>query len=262
MKRIVLFPAFLIALTCDVEAGWLQIAENERLVTYIDTVTRTNGSNVVTWVLFDYKLAQESPRSGRQYSSEKVQYEIDCVSEKARVLFFTWHSANMGNGTVVYTGKTPTDWEPTSSPASIASVLWKYACRASENVSAPSQPPLRETGENQTVEQVAAEIARRHNAANITDEMTESSTAEARGKRVIFKNVLRVRKDLSIQELNEFRAALQEEIVPKTCIANANNIAFMKMGLYYTFLYFNTYGQKIAELTVDGATYDKWKSTH
>ena len=42
---------------------------------------------------------------------------------------------------------------------------------------------------------------------------------------------------------------------------NANNVAFMKMGLYYTFIYFNTYDQKLAEITVDRAAYDKWKAS-
>ena len=44
-------------------------------------------------------------------------------------------------------------------------------------------------------------------------------------------------------------------------MANANNVAFMKMGLFYTFIYLNTYGQKLAEFTVDRAAYDKWKAS-
>jgi len=120
--------------------------------------------------------------------------------------------------------------------------------------------PVIGTAANQTVEQAAADIAKRHNAAKITDEMTASSTAEARGKQIVFKNVLRVQKDLSKQKLDEFKSVLQEEIVPKTCMANADNVAFMNMGLYYTFVYFNTYGQKLAEITVDRAAYDKWKA--
>ncbi len=242
-------------------ADWLQVGENARLVTYVDTTIRTNQGNMLVWVLFDYKAVQESPRSGKRYLSEKAQYEIDRASEKTRVLFFTWHSAGMGNGTVVHTGNKPLAWEPTSAPDSIARVLWKYVGGASENASAPANPSLTATGDSQTVEQVAADIARRHNAANITDEMTVSSTAEARGKHIVLRYVLRVQKDLPKQKLDEFRSALQEEIVPKTCMVNANNVAFMKMGLYYTFIYLNTYGQKLAEFNVDRAAYDKWKAS-
>ena len=247
-------------LTGDVAAGWLQIAKNDRLVTYVDTTTRTHGNSKVLWVLFDYKSVKKSPRSGKRYSSEKAQYEIDCKAEKARVLFFTWHAERMGDGLVVYTRNKPTVWEPTSSPNSIASVLWNYCCGASDKNFSTSEP-LPKIGDFQTVDSVAAEIAKRHNAAKIANDMTVSSTAEARGKLIVFKNVLRVQKDLPKQKLDEFRTTLHEEIVPKTCIANANNVAFMKMGLYYRFVYFNTYGQKLAEITVDRTAYDKWKAS-
>ncbi len=261
MKRAILLSVLFAAFAGGVQADWLQVGENPRLVTYVDTTIRTNQGSVLVWVLFDYKAVQESPRSGKRYLSEKAQYEIDRTSEKARVLFFTWHSAGMGNGTVVHTGNKPLAWEPTSAPDSIASVLWKYIGGASENASARAYPPLTATGGSQTVEQVAADIAKNHNAAKMTDDMTVSSTAEARGKQIVFKYVLRVQKDLPKQKLEEFKSALQEEIVPKTCIANANNVAFMNMGLYYTFVYFNTYGQKLAEITVDRAAYDKWKAS-
>jgi len=114
---------------------------------------------------------------------------------------------------------------------------------------------------NLTVESVASEIAKNHNAAKHTDDMTVSSTAEARGKQIVFTNVLRVQKDLPKQKLDEFRNALLEELVPKVCAANANSVPFMKMGLYYTFVYYNTYGQKLAEITVDRAACDKWKAS-
>ena len=263
MKRIILLLVFFFALSGDLLAGWVQVGENDRLVIYVDTTTRKNRNNLVVWVLFDYKSVQESQRSVRQYFSEKAQYEIDCTAEKSRVLFFTWHAERMGNGTVVFTGNKPNDWEPTSSPDSIASSLWEYTCNMSnEPVFFSVSPHPSKTVDNQTVEQVAADIARHHNAANVTDEMTVSSTAEALGRQIIFKNVLRVQKDLPKQKLDEFRNALQEEILPKTCMVNANNVTFMEMGLYYTFVYFNTYGQKLAEITINRAAFDKWKASH
>lgn len=104
---------------------------------------------------------------------------------------------------------------------------------------------------NNTVESVASDIAKQHNDRKMTDDMTLTSTAEARGKHVIFTNVLRVQKDVPKHKLDEFRSELYNDIVPKTCKVNSENVAFTKMGLYYTFIYFNKYNQKLAEITVD-----------
>jgi hypothetical protein len=109
-------------------AEWVRIGENNRSIAYADTDIRKSGDTVVFWVLFDYKSVQESRLSGRRYLSEKAQREINCQFEKDRVLFFTWHADHMGNGVVVYTGKKPTDWEPTSSPGSYGNAFWKFAC--------------------------------------------------------------------------------------------------------------------------------------
>ena len=128
MKQIIVLVMMLAILSSNATADWVRIGENGRSVGYADTAIRRSGDTVVVWVLFDYKSIQESPSSGRRYLSEKGQREIDCRSEQERVIFFTWHAEQMGNGAVVYTGRNPTDWEPTSSPGSIASILWKFAC--------------------------------------------------------------------------------------------------------------------------------------
>ncbi len=146
MKRAILLSLLFAVLAGGVQADWLQVGENPRLVTYVDTTIRTNQGSLFVWVLFDYKAVQESPRSGKRYLSEKAQYEIDRASEKARGIFFTWHSAGMGNGTVVHTGNKPLAWEPTSAPDSIASVLWKYVGGTSGNAAArgEGQPAIPE----------------------------------------------------------------------------------------------------------------------
>lgn len=106
--------------------------------------------------------------------------------------------------------------------------------------------------EKPTVEWIASEIARQHNAnaEAMKDEMTVSSSAQAIGKNVIFKYVLRVKRDVSKQKLDEYRSELYQEIVPKTCRANSNNPAF-KDGLFYTFVYVSHYGQPLTELVVN-----------
>ena len=127
MKRIVL-ALMLSMLSSNAAAEWIRIGENGRSVAYADTAIRRSGDLAVLWVLYDYKSIQQSPRSGRRYFSEKAQYEIDCRSERARALFFTWHAEQMGNGVVVYTGRKPTEFEPTSSPGSFANTFWRFAC--------------------------------------------------------------------------------------------------------------------------------------
>jgi hypothetical protein len=109
-------------------AEWVHIGENDRSVGWADAAIRRSGDMVEIWVLFDYKSIQSSPRSGRRYFSEKAQREIDCRSERERVLFFTWHADKMGNGVVVYTGEKATDWESTTSPGSYANAFWRFAC--------------------------------------------------------------------------------------------------------------------------------------
>jgi hypothetical protein len=106
------------------------------------------------------------------------------------------------------------------------------------------------------IEGIAQDIALQHNknAANMTDEMTVSTRAVSRN--VIFENILRVKKGLKRTELKEYQKAVSEEMVPRVCRQNANNPAFDR-GLFYTFIYINTYGEKLAEIIIDKETCDR-----
>lgn len=103
-----------------------------------------------------------------------------------------------------------------------------------------------------SIESIASQIASYHNknAEKMVDDMTLSTSAKAEGKNVIITNILKVKMGLTKQELNEFQTELYKEIVPKVCQQNSGNLAFEK-GLYYTFVYFNTYKEKLAEIKVD-----------
>lgn len=128
MKRLILAALMLALFSTSATAEWVRLGENNRSVAYIDTAIRRSGDTATYWVMFDYKAVQESARSGRRYLSEKAQREIECRSERDRVLFFTWHTEQMGNGIVVYTGNKPTNWEPTSSPGSFSNGFWQFIC--------------------------------------------------------------------------------------------------------------------------------------
>ena len=108
--------------------------------------------------------------------------------------------------------------------------------------------------QGQTVEQVAQTIAAQHNAnaKTMLDDMTVATSAKAQGKTVVFENVLRVRQGLPPAKLREFEQETRREVVPRACQVNQGNEGF-KRGLTYTFVYKNTYGEKLAEFVVDKA---------
>ena len=109
-----------------------------------------------------------------------------------------------------------------------------------------------------TLEGIAAEIALRHNnnSASLVDDWTVATSAKAVGKNVVLYYIIRAKKSVALHKLGEFKSELYKEIVPAACKVNANNEAF-KRGLYYTFVYHNTYGEKLAEFVVNRAVCEK-----
>lgn len=118
----------ILVLSPAVSADWVKLGENERSTIYIHSDFKKIIGIRQAWMLFDYKEVQVSPLSGRRYLTEKAQWEIDCDGEKVRVLSSIWHAKSMGNGVVVYTTTTPTQWLPTSAPKSFAEIAHHYTC--------------------------------------------------------------------------------------------------------------------------------------
>ena len=102
------------------------------------------------------------------------------------------------------------------------------------------------------IEDIAQNIATQSNANKqaILDEITVSFNAVAIGRNVRFENVLRVKKGLPPNKIKEWLEATRAEIIPKVCTQNADNPAFDR-GLSYTFVYSNTYGEKLGDVFVD-----------
>ena len=138
----------------------------------------------------------------------------------------------------------------------IVRALLLLAALASQGARAQSLNPAQ----IKQIEEIAQNIARQHNgnAAAMLDEMTVSTRAVAVTRNVRFENVLKVKKGLPPAKLKEFSDETRREIVPKSCAANAKNPAFDR-GLTYTFSYTNTYGEKLAEFTVDKAVCSSYK---
>ena len=138
----------------------------------------------------------------------------------------------------------------------IIPTLLSLAALASQGAYAQSLTPAQ----IKQIEEIAQNIARQHNgnAATLLDDMTVSTRAVAVARNVRFEYVLRVKKGLPPVKLKEFSDESQREIVPKSCAVNAKNQAFDR-GLTYTFYYANTYGDKLAEFTVDKAVCSNYK---
>ena len=109
--------------------------------------------------------------------------------------------------------------------------------------------------QNQQLEEIAQKVASLHNAnaKALIDDVTVSTRAIAIGMNVRFEYVLRLKKNIHPAKLKEWVDLTKREIIPRACQVNANNTAFDR-GLYYTFAYTNTYGEKLTEFVVDKAT--------
>lgn len=96
-------------------------------------------------------------------------------------------------------------------------------------------------------EWTAAEVARRHNASTIglNDPIVLRTDAVAKGREVVLRYVLK-------PSANANPTILREQVVPKTCQANAASMAF-KQGLYYTFEYSDVHGRQLSRFSVGAA---------
>ena len=118
-------------------AEWVEIGTTDKSTTdksttdkstiYADPATiRKSANKVKMWSLYDFDSIHVV--AGYEYLSSESQSEYDCKEEQSRLLYFSWHSENMGRGDVVYTETKPgVDWSPVA-PRSVIETLWKFAC--------------------------------------------------------------------------------------------------------------------------------------
>ena len=138
-------------------------------------------------------------------------------------------------------------FEPRQRPKKHAVVGWLFGLVL---LLAGSSPTLALEGA--TIEQVAASIASRYNEvdAKVYDPMTAWSSAKAVGKQVIFTYVLRVRPNLSSDELKQFRLSSITELTRRTCAVPGNHIGFDR-GMAYIFVYLSESNQDLLRFSVD-----------
>ena len=127
MARIILI-LLLATASSSVMAEWVKIgkSDNGNGTAYFDTlITKTNGSKVRMWTLFDFMIAKTT--GGKTYLSMRQQIEFDCKNRKRRFMTYSLYSGNLGNGDIVFEDSTIGSWDVVSSD-SIGDTLWKYAC--------------------------------------------------------------------------------------------------------------------------------------
>jgi hypothetical protein len=110
-------------------AGWVVVGVHDTSTLYADPATiRGAGNRVKMWALLDFKTTQQdstNPRNG--YLSEIAQFEYNCKEQRARKLYYSWHSRHMGRGKVVSSDSDPSRWKPVL-PGSGNEMFWEFAC--------------------------------------------------------------------------------------------------------------------------------------
>lgn len=108
------------------EAKWVKVEGNGYVTSYADPSTIIKADDKVKMLaLVDFKTVIKN--GGNPYMSTKTQHEYDCKEVRWRMLEFSYHSGNMGEGELVFTDAKPGNWEPVL-PGSGTQVRWKIAC--------------------------------------------------------------------------------------------------------------------------------------
>jgi hypothetical protein len=128
MRKTILL-VLLVVLGSNAAAEWSPVTRNDNLIAYVDLATIRKARNTVTmWSLYDYRTAQQDGfNSGIKYLSSKAQHEFDCKKERARILYFSLYSGNIGAGKVVFSESDPAKWQRIPL-GSMIETLWEVAC--------------------------------------------------------------------------------------------------------------------------------------
>lgn len=126
MKRFAI-AMLLAAFSCSAAAGWVKVGHNDTSTAYADPATIRKARDMVKmWSVIDYKTAKVS-NSGKPYMSLRAQFEYDCKEEQSRILYTSFHSANMVSGEIVFMNDNPGKWGPVP-PGTGDEILLKIAC--------------------------------------------------------------------------------------------------------------------------------------
>lgn len=102
-------PAKAAAAPASTTISWVRVSANASSTIYLDTaVAKRVGSNIMVWLLRDYKATQYA--GGVSYLSSKDQIEVDCAGLRIRRMYSSDHPQAMGAGEFVSSEHGPMSW--------------------------------------------------------------------------------------------------------------------------------------------------------
>jgi hypothetical protein len=102
VNLIVTFFSFFL-ISANAFAGWSEVGSpsSGRYSVYVDYNSIFKDENtIIFWMLTDWKKVKES--SGDKRLSDLQRIKLDCKKRTMTLLDFSWHSKNMGLGSLVY----------------------------------------------------------------------------------------------------------------------------------------------------------------
>jgi hypothetical protein len=113
-KKIFLSLILCLYSTISIASNWKEIAFNEKTKFYIDTKTVEKLSNSIYtfWLLNDFQKPIKLQNSPLSVSSTKSKVSINCKSKEFSISFNVAYTEKMGNGEVITSFKSSSEWEP------------------------------------------------------------------------------------------------------------------------------------------------------
>ena len=129
MRKAILITLLAIAnagMAADV-AKWSVVDGREAFTIYADTGTiRRNGNLAQMWDMTDAKTGK-ALGGVKKSQSTRMEREYECSKQQIRMLYVSWHAANMGGGEIVGSDDTAGAWQPMML-GTIGERLWRIAC--------------------------------------------------------------------------------------------------------------------------------------
>jgi hypothetical protein len=131
MSRIILMLLLAVVSSDAMASDWVFIGnagDKERhFSVYADNGSiHRNGDMVKMWAMEDNKVEHHRVQ-GQEYRSIKKLWEVDCKSERMRVVDTNYFSGHMGSGVPILTATKATEPRPVSA-GSMDELLFKFAC--------------------------------------------------------------------------------------------------------------------------------------
>jgi len=126
MKVLILFLLYFFCI--PVHADWIKLNQNEAMDTvyFIDLKNISgNKERVRLWTLTDYTNIQVTKKIN--YQSIKSLVEINCQSEKMRILAYSLYERSMAKGKVVFSKGRPFEWEDVK-PSTVNGLFLNVGC--------------------------------------------------------------------------------------------------------------------------------------